>query len=138
MVILFDGVCNLCNGLVKFVIRNDKSNRFQFASLQSAYGMELLKYYQFKSNTLETVLLYDGKEIYGKSDAVINIINSFGGLWKTVIIFRIIPKIIRNFIYDLLARNRYKFFGKRESCMVPGDDLKSKFIDDNRFIPPKD
>jgi|ERR1017187_3750015 predicted DCC family thiol-disulfide oxidoreductase YuxK len=137
MVILFDGVCNLCNGFVKFVIKHDKQNRFQFASLQSNYGIELMNYFHLDSNNLETVLLFNGNKIYNKSDAVIHIINSFGGLWKTVVIFRMLPKFLRNYFYDLIARQRNTLFGTSESCMVPDDKYNNKFIDDSDFIPLK-
>jgi predicted DCC family thiol-disulfide oxidoreductase YuxK len=137
MVILFDGVCNLCNGLVQFIIKRDKHHVFQFASLQSVYGAGLLKHYHFNSQSFETILLYTGKDIYVKSEAVIQIVRSLEGGWKMIVIFKIIPVFLRNYVYDLVAATRYKIFGRRESCMVPTVELKSKFIDDTIFSPPK-
>jgi predicted DCC family thiol-disulfide oxidoreductase YuxK len=135
MVILFDGVCNMCNGFVKFVIKQDKKNVFQFASLQSKYGKGLLEQYHFNSVEYDTVILLDGKTIYTRSDATLRILNTLGGFWKVSAAFRIIPGFIRNPIYDLLARNRYKLFGKRETCMVPTPELKAKFLDETDFTP---
>jgi predicted DCC family thiol-disulfide oxidoreductase YuxK len=133
MVILFDGVCNMCNGFVKFVIKRDKSNVFQFASLQSKYGKGFLTQYNFNTVEYDTVLLLDGETIYTRSDASLRILNTLGGIWKVSAAFRIIPGFIRNPIYDLLARNRYKLFGKRDSCMVPTPEIKAKFLDDVEF-----
>lgn len=135
MVILFDGVCNLCNGFVQFVIKRDRRNVFQFASLQSVYGTGLLNHYRFNSKTYETILLYNGKDLDTRSDAVINIVRELGGAWKMVAVLKIIPRFFRNWVYDLVSVNRYKVFGKRDTCMVPTPELKSKFIEDNPFSP---
>ena len=133
MVILFDGVCNLCNGLVIFVIKRDKKNRFQFASLQSTYGTGFLKHFQLTDKGLDTVLLYDGQHVLGRSDATIHILTTLGGIWKTAAVFIIVPRFIRNGIYNFLAKRRYKLFGKRDSCMMPTPELKAKFLDEVQF-----
>ena len=135
MVILFDGICNLCNRLVHFVIKRDKNNIFKFASLQSNYGTALLTHFHIPLNSFETIILYDGKDIYFKSNAIIKILSSLGRQWKVVLIFKIIPEIIRNFFYDLIAKRRYKLFGKRDSCIIPNPEEKAKFMDDILFKP---
>jgi len=135
MVILFDGICNLCNSFVRFVIKRDKNNIFKFASLQSNYGTALFSHFRIPLNSFETIILYDGKNIYFKSNAIIKIVSSLGKQWKIVLIFKIIPLIIRNFFYDLIARKRYMLFGKRDSCMIPNPEEKAKFTDDIPFMP---
>lgn len=134
MVILFDGVCNLCNGFVKLILENDKKRVFQFASLQSKYGTGLSNHFNLPVAKPETIVLYDGKNIFTESKAVIKIFHSLGGIWKSSIIFYIIPSIIRNSAYRLIARNRYALCGKNEQCMVLDWDVKEQFIDNTLFI----
>ena len=129
MVILFDGVCNLCNGVVRFIIKLDKKNVFKFASLQSAYGEGVVSSHHLHTAPLETIVLVDGEKIYTQSDAVIAILKSLGGVWKLAEVFKIIPKPVRNGVYRFIAKHRYNVFGKKETCMVPTEELKSKFID---------
>jgi len=133
MVILFDGVCNMCNGFVQFVIKRDKKNVFQFASLQSKYGKGLLEHYHFNSVQYDTVILYDGNTVCTRTDASLRILNSLGGIWKLTAVLKVVPRFMRNPIYDMLARNRYKLFGKRDTCMVPTAELKAKFLDEMMF-----
>lgn len=134
MIILFDGVCNLCNGFVQFVIKRDRAKVFHFASLQSGYGVALSSHFNLLTEVgPNTVILYDGDKILTKSNAVIKIVSSLNGIWKCVLIFKIIPCFIRDRIYNLLARNRYKLFGKREQCMVPDEDIKDRFMDNKKF-----
>jgi predicted DCC family thiol-disulfide oxidoreductase YuxK len=134
MVILFDGVCNLCNGFVRFVLKRDKSKTFKFASLQSKYGTTLSAHFNLPITNPETIVLYDGEKILTESDAVIKILSSLNGIWKSVIIFRILPRFSRNWAYRIVARNRYRVFGKKEQCMVPSEDVKDRFVDDEIFI----
>jgi len=134
MVILFDGVCNLCNGFVKFVLKRDKNKIFQFASLQSIYGSGLLAYFNYQNIKPETIVLYDGEKILTESDAVIMILGSLKGIWKSVVIFKLVPTFIRNWFYRLIARNRYKFFGKKEECLVPDGNIKDRFLDNSIFL----
>lgn len=138
MVILFDGVCNLCNGFIQFVLKRDKKQEFQFASLQSTYGIALLNHLKLPTDTMETVIVFDGQKIFTESDAVLKIVHSFGGLWKCTTIFSLIPRFIRNGVYRLVAKNRYKLFGKRDQCMVPTEDMKGRFVDNEGFIPHRD
>lgn len=134
MVILFDGVCNLCNSFVQFVIKRDKKGLFQFAPLQSAYGSVFLKHFNLTEKGPGTVLLYDSKNVISRSDATIRILSSLGGIWKAAIIFNIIPGFIRNSMYNFMAKRRYSFFGKRDSCMTPDNEIKSRFLDEQPFI----
>ena len=134
MIILFDGVCNLCNGFVQFVLKRDNGKIFQFASLQSTYGTGLSSYYHLSITLPQTIVVFDGQKILTESDAVIKIVSSLNGIWKTATVLLIIPRIIRNPIYHLVARNRYKLFGKRDQCMVPSEDMKGRFVDNDAFI----
>jgi len=138
MVILFDGVCNLCNRFVQFALKRDKNKTFQFASLQSEYGTGLLTHFNLRLANFDSVVLYDGQKILTQSDAVIRVISSLNGIWKCAIILKLIPGFIRNAIYRLMARNRYRLFGKREQCMIPNEDVKDRFVDNDKFIPNQD
>jgi predicted DCC family thiol-disulfide oxidoreductase YuxK len=137
MVILFDGVCNMCNGFVNFVIKRDKKNLYKFASLQSVYGRGLLAHYGYNTLEYETMFLYDGKNIQTRSDAVMTVVSSLGGLWKLCAIYKIVPRFIRNGMYDFMARRRYRIFGRSETCMVPTPEVKSRFVDDLPFPETK-
>jgi predicted DCC family thiol-disulfide oxidoreductase YuxK len=138
MVILFDGVCNLCNGFVQFVLKRDKNKTFQFASLQSKYGTDLSLHFNLPTVNFDTVVLYDGEKILTKSDAILKITSSLKGIWKATVVFMIVPRFIRNWVYRLVAKNRYKIFGKKDKCMVPDWDVKDRFLDNETFIPNKD
>lgn len=127
-VILFDGVCNLCNSFVLFVIRRDKKKRFMFASLQSNAATELL-INEIETPAFKTVILIKGNRIYKKSTAALRILKQLSGLWPLLYGLIIVPPFIRDAVYDFVARNRYKWFGRRNRCMVPTDDLKKKFLE---------
>jgi predicted DCC family thiol-disulfide oxidoreductase YuxK len=126
-VILFDGVCNVCNGFVQFVIRYDKKQYFKFASQQSEIGSAFLNkiYHNVAS---DSIVLIDGDKTYSKSMAVLKIIQSFGGIWKTAKIFEIIPRVISDFCYDVFAKYRYKLFGRKDECMIPTPEIRQRFI----------
>lgn len=126
-VILFDGVCNLCNGSVLFIIKRDPQAKFRFASLQSDFGQQQLHKFN-RSVTLESVLLIEADKLYDKSTAALKIASKLCGLWPLLSIFRVVPKSWRDGIYTWIARNRYRWFGKRESCMIPTPEFKSRFI----------
>lgn len=129
-IILFDGVCNLCNSSVQFVIKRDKKDIFRYAALQSETGQELVKQRHIDTNKVDSIILIEpGVAYYTKSDAALEIAQELGGLWKLSSIFSWIPTSIRNSIYDFVAKNRYKWFGKQESCMIPTPELKAKFLD---------
>jgi predicted DCC family thiol-disulfide oxidoreductase YuxK len=127
-VIYFDGVCNLCNGFVDFVIRRDKKNWFRFASLQSAAGQKICEELKLPSGQLQTVVLYKNGQYLTKSKAAIYIIGSLGFPWSLFKIFNIVPTFISNAVYDIIARNRLNWFGKRDTCRLPNEHEKELFI----------
>lgn len=126
-IIFFDGVCNLCNSSVQFVIKRDKRATFRFASLQSNASKEALPK-ELIDGLQSLVLLNDGKT-YSKSTAALLISRRLSGIWPVLSIFLIIPRFIRDAFYDFVAKNRYKWFGKSDSCMIPTPEMKSRFID---------
>jgi predicted DCC family thiol-disulfide oxidoreductase YuxK len=128
-IILFDGVCNLCDSAVQFVIEHDKNDVFRFVTLQSELGQQILKHIGINPINIDSVILYEpGIAYYYKSSAGIEIAKSLGGFWHLGTIFRIIPTGIRNQLYDYVAKNRYKWYGKKETCWIPTEELKSKFL----------
>ncbi|AFH49813.1 Hypothetical protein IALB_2108 [Ignavibacterium album JCM 16511] len=128
-IILFDGVCNFCNYWVNFVIERDTENLFLFSALQSKTGQDILKRLNLSTTDFDTFILVDGEIFLTKSDAVINIAKRLKGFPKILVTGKLLPKILRDFIYDLIARNRYKFFGKRETCRIPTSEERSKFLE---------
>lgn len=129
-VIFFDGVCNLCNSSINYVIRHDESHRYKFASLQSNFAKETLKDASINKKELESIVLLTSEgKIYSKSTAALKVASHLGFPRNIMSIFLIIPNFIRNWVYDFIARNRYKWFGKKDSCMIPTPELKDKFID---------
>ncbi len=127
-IVLFDGVCNLCNGAVQFIIRRDKQNLFKFASLQSDFAQKLLKEQGFSTTDFDSIILLENGIIFQKSDAILRLLDSFSLPWKLLKVAYIIPRSFRNNLYDLIAKNRYKIFGKREHCMIPNAEIKEKFL----------
>lgn len=128
-IILFDGVCNLCNSAVEFVIQQDKKDVFRFVALQSELGKEILKHIGVNPLNIDSIILYEpGIAYYYKSQAAIQISKDLGGFWHWGTIFRIIPTGISNQLYDYIAKNRYKWYGQKESCRIPADNVKSKFL----------
>jgi predicted DCC family thiol-disulfide oxidoreductase YuxK len=128
-IILFDGVCNLCNGAVQFVIERDKNQRFRFASLQSKTGQEYQQKAGLSLDRIDTILLVENGQIYQKSTAALRIARHLNALWSIMYIFIIVPVFIRDGVYDFIAKNRYRWFGKQDSCWMPTPDLKSLFLD---------
>jgi predicted DCC family thiol-disulfide oxidoreductase YuxK len=128
--ILFDGVCNLCNSSVLFVIKRDKNNTFLFAPLQSDIGNEIMKSFNIDQNQVDSILLYDPKHkrLRIKSSAALHIAKKLGFPINLLVVFLIVPNFIRNWVYDYVAKNRYKWYGKREACMIPTPELQAKFI----------
>lgn len=127
-IILFDGICNLCNGSVLFVIRHDKEGRFRFAPLQSAFGEQFVQANAYPATKPESLVLVDGDDVYFKSTAALKIARNLNGLWPLFYVFILVPKPVRDFVYDLVARHRYRIFGKKDQCMVPDEDVKHRFI----------
>lgn len=128
-IILFDGVCNLCNNVVQFIIKNDKNDIFRFLPLQSELGNEICNYIGVDQNKIDSIILYHpGVAYYYKSSAAIEIAEELGGIYSLASILKIFPEKLRNYVYDYIARNRYKWYGKKESCMIPTPELKAKFL----------
>lgn len=127
--ILFDGVCNLCNSSVQYVIKHDKKDLFLFAPLQSKVGESLIKKYNIDTNKTDSILLYTPeKGIDYKSNAALKIASQLGFPRNLMSVFFIIPPFIRNWVYDYIAKNRYKWYGKKDACMIPTPELKRKFL----------
>ena len=127
-IILFDGVCNLCNGAVQFVIRHDNNNNFRFASLQSETGQALLNRYQLPVNNFNSFVLIKNGKAYTNSTAALKVAKTLSGPVKLLYGFIIVPPFIRNGVYRLIANNRYRWFGKKDSCMIPTPGLRSRFL----------
>lgn len=127
-IILFDGVCNLCNGAVQFVIKHDPEKQFSFASLQSDAGMQLLKDKNLSATDFSSFILIENGELYSKSTAALKVAKRLSGAVKILGIFIVIPAVIRDAVYNFIARNRYKWFGKKDACMIPTPELQSRFL----------
>ncbi|MDA0196458.1 MAG: thiol-disulfide oxidoreductase DCC family protein [Bacteroidetes bacterium] len=128
-IILFDGICNFCNGAINFVMDRDRDGIFKFASLQSAFGQGYLKDSQLPLDEFESMVFLEHDEIYTKSTAVLKIARNMSGIWPILYGFMIVPKFLRDAIYNLIANNRYSWFGKRDQCRVPTPELKERFLD---------
>jgi predicted DCC family thiol-disulfide oxidoreductase YuxK len=126
-ILLFDGVCNLCNSTVNFIIRIDRRAEIRFASIQSEAGQSLLSNYEISEN-LDSVVYIADNRYYIKSSAILHVLRDIGGGWRVFYSLMIFPKSLRDYIYDLIARNRYRIFGKRDVCMVPSSEIKKRFI----------
>ncbi len=127
-VILFDGICNLCSGIVKFIIRRDRHEKFRFAALQSDRGLTIIKRYNIRPQTMTTFIFIQGDTWFVKSTAALQVFRAMGGIWKMLYIFILIPRPIRDFLYDIVAKTRYTLFGTRDSCMVPDSKVRSRFL----------
>ena len=128
-VVLFDGVCNLCNGFVQFVLPRDPEGEYRFASLQSDVGQSLLADHDLPTDELESIVLIEGGEAYVKSAAVIRIATGLGGAYRLLAPFRHVPRSVRDRVYDFVADNRYRWFGKKDRCMMPSGDAESRFLE---------
>ena len=128
--ILFDGVCNLCNSSVQCVIKHDKDNRFMFAPLQGKTGQQIISKYNIDTSNTDSILLYaEDKGLKVKSSAVLHIAKDLGFPFALLAIFLILPAFTRHWVYDFIAKKRYKWYGKKEACIIPTPELKSKFLD---------
>lgn len=127
-VLLFDGVCNLCNGTVQFVIKRDPRAKFRFAALQSKAGQALLKKFQLPQDDYDSFVFVEGEQFYLRSTAGLKVLKGLNGLWPLLYGFIIIPRPIRDFFYRWIAKNRYRWFGKKEQCMIPTPDLQKRFL----------
>lgn len=128
-IILFDGVCNLCESSVQFVIQHDKKDVFRFVALQSVLGQKIIHHIGIQDKNIDSVILYEpGVAYYYKSSAALQIAKNLGGFFHFGTFFKIIPTGLRNVLYDYIAKNRYGWYGKKSSCMIPTEELKAKFL----------
>lgn len=127
-IILFDGICNLCDGAVQFIIKHDPDKIFLFASLQSEAGQNLLKQYHLPADNFNSFILVQDDKVYNKSTGALKVARQIKGAWSWLYIFMIIPKFIRDGVYNWIAQNRYKWFGKKDACMLPTPELKARFL----------
>jgi len=127
-ILLFDGVCNLCNGAVNFIIDIDKKGVIQFASLQSAFGQELLRTHELPTQTFNSLVFVHKGKAYQKSTGVLLLAKELGGVYQLAVLLLVVPRFIRDFVYDQVAQNRYKWFGKSDSCRMPTPELKARFL----------
>ncbi len=128
-IILFDGVCNFCNAGINFIIRQDKKKIFRFAALQSRAGQQLAEEHNLPKKDFDSFILIENGKVYNRSTAGVKVYNKLPWYWKWTQVFWIVPKFIRDGVYDFIARNRYKWFGKKEVCMIPTPELRSRFLD---------
>lgn len=127
--ILFDGVCNLCDASVQYVIKHDKNDLFRYTTLQGEVGQAIIKTYGVDTDKMDSILLYSPENgISYKSTAALKIASKLGFPRHLMVVFLIVPAFIRNWVYDFIAQNRYKWYGKKEECMIPTKELKSKFL----------
>jgi len=127
-VIFFDGVCNLCNGAVQYVIKHDTKKIFRFASLQSDSGQQLLQKNALPQTHFTSFILLENDKVFTKSTAALKVAGKLTGVVRLLYGFIIVPAFIRDAVYNFIARNRYKWFGKQESCMIPTPELKNRFL----------
>lgn len=126
--ILFDGVCNLCDGFVQFVIRHDKKGRFRFGALQSPEAEAIFKALGYDYSIPKTVILIEEGKVYQRSEAALRVARHLQFPWPVFYGFMLVPGIVRDWVYDFVARNRYRWFGKKDSCMIPTPELKARFL----------
>jgi len=127
-IILFDGVCNLCNSSVNFVIRHDPNKQFKFAALQSTIGEQWVKKFAIDTSKTDSIILIDHDKAYVKSSAALRVAKHLDKGYPLLYGFMIFPAFLRNWVYDFIAKNRYRWFGKKESCMIPTPELKERFL----------
>lgn len=128
-IILFDGVCNLCDTSVNYVIKHDKNDLFRFVALQSDLGQVILKHIGINPSHIDSIILYEpGVAYYYKSSAVVEIAKGLSGIFTWFTLFQILPTVLRDYVYDYVAKNRYKWYGKKQECLVPNKEIVSKFL----------
>ncbi len=127
-IILFDGVCNFCNSSVNFVIDRDKNSVIKFAALQSEAGQQLLKQFNLPTSEFNSFIFIEGGKVYTASTAALKVSKYLAALWPSLYGFIIVPKFLRDGIYKWIAKNRYKWFGKKDQCMIPGPEVRSRFL----------
>jgi predicted DCC family thiol-disulfide oxidoreductase YuxK len=127
-IIIFDGVCILCNSFVQFILKRDRSKQFYFTTAQSDFVQDQVKTMQLKVNPMDSVIYLKNGKVLNESSAVLGILSDLGGIWKLMSIFSLVPPLIRNAMYRFCARRRYRVFGMLETCMMPSPDWKNRFL----------
>ncbi|MFT3683127.1 MAG: thiol-disulfide oxidoreductase DCC family protein [Ferruginibacter sp.] len=127
-VILFDGVCNFCDGAINYVIKRDKKAVVKFTTLQSFAGQQLLEEYGLPVKEMKSFILIENGKAYDKSGAAIRTFRYMGGLWPAFYVFILVPKFIRDVVYDFIAKRRYKWFGQKDQCMIPTPEINARFL----------
>jgi predicted DCC family thiol-disulfide oxidoreductase YuxK len=131
LIIVFDGLCNFCNSTVQFIIKKDTQNKFKFAAIQTRTGHELLQKHGITVSTLDTIVLLKKGIVYLRSDAALQIAKELDKPWKVLAIFKITPKFVRDSLYDFFAKHRYYWFGKRDECVIPTQELRQRFLNND-------
>ena len=127
-IVLFDGVCNFCNGSVNFIIERDRENYFKFAPLQSKIGEALLEKYSINKDETDSVVLIEDGKAYTRTTAALRIAKKLNGYWSWLYGFIVVPRFLRDIFYKLFARNRYRMFGKQDACMMPTPEIRQRFL----------
>jgi len=127
-VLLFDGLCNLCNGSVNFILKRDEACKYKFASLQSEIGIELAKKYNIDTNIVDSIVLIRDDKVFIKSSAILEVLKDLPIGWRLFRIGIILPKFVRDWLYDIIAKHRYKIFGKKDECPTPSKDVQDRFL----------
>jgi predicted DCC family thiol-disulfide oxidoreductase YuxK len=128
-IVLFDGVCNLCSSSVQFIIKHDHKKQFLFGSLQGHYGQTVLTRHQLPKDAFNSFMLLEGEKLYTKSTGALRMLKHLGRGWQLLYVFIIVPPFIRDGVYNIIANNRYKWFGKKNECWLPTPALKERFLD---------
>ena len=127
MIVFFDGVCNLCQGSVRYLIKHDKKGVLKFASLQGNYAKDFVNETEIQS--MQSILFFDGKILYKKSTAVLKLSRLLGGWHQLLLLGDILPRFVRDWLYNIVAKNRYRWFGKKDQCMLPSKGFENRFLD---------
>ncbi len=127
-IVLFDGVCGLCNSSVNYIIDHDHKDAFRFAPIQSEIAKKLLEPHGISNETLNSIILIHKNKVYQKSDAVLIIVRYLKGISKVLVLGYVVPRFLRNILYDFIAKRRYKWFGKYDACRMPTPEMKAKFL----------
>ena len=128
-IVLFDGVCNLCSNSVQFILKRDKKNQFLFGSLQGKCGQQLLGSYKLPATEFNSFMLIEGDKLYTRSSGALRMLKHLGGAWGILYAFIIVPRFLRDAVYNLIAKNRYRWFGKKNECWLPKPEWKDKFLE---------
>lgn len=128
-ILLFDGVCNLCSGLIRFILTRERDTDIQFVSLQSEKARTIFKEYNIGDHELDSIVFIENGKVFDRSDAVLKVIKHLRNPWRLLSIFIIVPSFIRNEIYSLIAKNRYRIFGKMDNCWIPDQRWHERFLD---------